>query len=436
MGSFRSGISKLARRSQRCCSTPPRKWSRRCWMRFAIGAVIGIAISLTTAMLIVLELQRHAAVSGFDGAAGPRGGVPGAPPGPPLPVLGVLSFDSPSGRPAVYFGASIDWTIDDPQHFNADLGHAAAIQDSFFYISDSALLTSATVNSSGILHPVSDIYAWTAALIRGTGAIMGVTVIPIVPLKAVSPSVLMSLAQKCKDINSIGVPVMLRFAPQMNGNWFPYGQDPEAYTTTFQTLAGLVKNSTNNTAMVWSPATALGYPFRGEGPYTPSNRSSRRFTLLDSNHDGKLDALDDPYLPFYPGDEFVDWVGLSTFYTTPNVSRMFYPIPTGVVGAMPTPGASPGPPWIPQYDNVELPSPPVLSADSPSFESQITSPGSAFDFYKLYAENRNKPLILSETGAAFYTSGHLQNANASEAVTKLRWTGEFLSIDTLQIKRD
>lgn len=35
---------------------------------------------------------------------------------------------------------------------------------------------------------------------------------------------------------------------------------------------------------------------------------------MDTNSDGKVDMWDDMYTPFYPGDDWVDWVGMSIFH--------------------------------------------------------------------------------------------------------------------------
>ena len=37
---------------------------------------------------------------------------------------------------------------------------------------------------------------------------------------------------------------------------------------------------------------------------------------MDTNGDGVVDNLDDPYLPYYPGDAYVDWVGMSVIPRT------------------------------------------------------------------------------------------------------------------------
>jgi beta-mannanase len=34
---------------------------------------------------------------------------------------------------------------------------------------------------------------------------------------------------------------------------------------------------------------------------------------MDTNNDGVISSLDDPFGPFYPGDDYVDWVGCSAF---------------------------------------------------------------------------------------------------------------------------
>lgn len=64
--------------------------------------------------------------------------------------------------------------------------------------------------------------------------------------------------------------------------------------------------------MVWAPNTAVGYPFNGAGKYLP-NADDPRFRQMDTNGDGKVDNADDPFAPYYPGDDVVDWVGISLY---------------------------------------------------------------------------------------------------------------------------
>ena len=43
---------------------------------------------------------------------------------------------------------------------------------------------------------------------------------------------------------------------------------------------------------------------------------------LDTNDDGWVDMSDDPYTPFYPGDQWVDWVGMNMYHMG-QVSLLF-----------------------------------------------------------------------------------------------------------------
>jgi beta-mannanase len=74
--------------------------------------------------------------------------------------------------------------------------------------------------------------------------------------------------------------------------------------------------------MVWAPNTGVGYPFRGAGKYFPS-ADSEQYKQMDTNEDGALDANDDPFAPYYPGDDVVDWVGISLY------SKVRNPFPAG-----------------------------------------------------------------------------------------------------------
>lgn len=69
---------------------------------------------------------------------------------------------------------------------------------------------------------------------------------------------------------------------------------------------------TENVAFLWAPNSGNGYPF-GEQKYSADINSAEFDRLMDTNQDGKYDIDDDPYTPFYPGDEWVDWVGFSVF---------------------------------------------------------------------------------------------------------------------------
>ena len=113
------------------------------------------------------------------------------------------------------------------------------------------------------------------------------------------------------------------------------------------------------TDMVWAPNAGNGWPWGVQRSQIPP----RDFELMDTNRNGILDSGDDPYAPFWPGDEYVDWIGASNYHfgTTP-----------------------------PYYENTL----PYLG----EFEANIN----AYDLYQRYGPGKNKPFLIAETGAAFH----------------------------------
>lgn len=109
-----------------------------------------------------------------------------------------------------------------------------------------------------------------------------------------------------------GTRVLVRFAPQMNGTWVRWGQQPTAFVAGFRTLASAVHRGTSDALMVWAPSYGAGYPF-GESAGRLRDLSATDVAKLDTSGDGRLTAADDPYEPYWPGDASVDWVGLSMF---------------------------------------------------------------------------------------------------------------------------
>jgi hypothetical protein len=88
--------------------------------------------------------------------------------------------------------------------------------------------------------------------------------------------------QFAREAAESGIPVFLRFACEMNGEWVPWHGDPEKYIEKFRLVHDIMAREAPNVAMVWSPN------------FLPR------------------DNID----PYYPGDRYVDWVGFS-LYTIP-----------------------------------------------------------------------------------------------------------------------
>ncbi|GAA5855866.1 hypothetical protein JCM5353_003651 [Sporobolomyces roseus] len=95
-----------------------------------------------------------------------------------------------------------------------------------------------------------------------------------------------NLADAMKKITDRGVVVWLRFLFEMNGGWMPYGLQPDAYVPLFRSVATAVRAASNDTYMLYAPNVWNG-------------------------------PVDDPqqgYQVYFPGEEYVDIVGLS-FYS-------------------------------------------------------------------------------------------------------------------------
>lgn len=186
------------------------------------------------------------------------------------------------------------------------------------------------------------------------GGIMQLTVEPT-SLTQLKDLTLEQLAKTCATINSFyRVPVLLNFAHEFNGNWLKYGFQPIEFKQVYTKLAIYIRQNTKLTAMVWSPASGLNYPFASTGNRT-LNLSPATAKLLDTNGNGQLDPEDDPYGPYWPGDEYIDWVGLSAYWN-PSTTQVKNVIPT-----------------------------------QSYFKSQITSN----NFYGRFAVEKGKPMIIT-----------------------------------------
>ncbi|KAJ3152222.1 hypothetical protein HDU89_001441 [Geranomyces variabilis] len=469
---------------RRIAPTSPRQKKSRHSMR---NRCLMITFALLTAAVVTFMVAFFTVKSRerttFDPAAGPRGQLPAPPPGPPLPVLNMLGNASlpVNGSSAnVYFGASIDWSQEDPQSFNRALGRNAAIIDGYFMISET-LEHANNVNSSGISHPIPDYYNWTAGLVGGTGAIMGMTVMPYKGLGNVSVQAMLQLGEKCRQINAFGVPILLRFAPEMNGNWYPWGQSPSQYITVFRQLAQIVRNATTpasavnatgpagasnetlaRTAIVWAPAVGYGYPlFQVANASATPGFNATTWMQMDTNGDDVVDDLDDPYLPFYPGDDYVDWIGITALFNTSlgrnateatalatsqtlvpsvsNVTSHSWPIigagsasgsastahSTTTTSSLSVPTSLPtGVPFNATYNRI----PPSGRNEPGSFESIVAA--RKFSLYN-FAKKRSKPLVVGETGIG-YLSGPGLAPTPEELEVKSAWWNQVYNATLLK----
>ncbi|KAI9205030.1 glycoside hydrolase superfamily [Polychytrium aggregatum] len=260
------------------------------------------------------------------------------------------------------------------------------------------------------------------------GAVLLLTLFMYDSLDGVSDAALSDLGNKLAQYNSQGGKVILRYASEMNGNWFKYGQRPSFYKQQYIRAYNIVHPLAPQVAWVWSPNAANGYPF-GNSTQTPL-KGTQDFTDMDTNNDGQLTDDDDPYTPFYPGDQYVDWVGISLYHYG-------YKWPW-VTNDIPVPGKFEG----------------ILSGGASGKAPGDSAPYAKFNFYEMFsgsgagavpkpATAGGKPLMISETAATYHV--YLNNSGdltqklplapgvGSVADIKRGWWNQILN-DTIKAK--
>ncbi|KAJ3094764.1 hypothetical protein HDU96_001488 [Phlyctochytrium bullatum] len=206
--------------------------------------------------------------------------------------------------------------------------------------------------------------------VTNTNASIFMTVYPNRGLNGFTDADLNDLAEQLYNITERSSrDVFVRFAPEMNGNWFIYGYQPTQFVATWQRLARAIKARAPRVALVWAPNLSSGYPYGGP----PAGTSTADITLLDTNRNGQIDVDDDPYTAYYPGDEYVDWVALSLYFKGTRATW----------------------PW---RENAVVP--------PSNFVTQLITGGGEggsdrYNFYEMFCTGRNKPMAIAESNAAF-----------------------------------
>jgi hypothetical protein len=283
----------------------------------------------------------------------------------------------PSG-PGVYFGFNIDWEHDSPAAVARRLGHDPALFVAFapFPLDGGAM---------GYVDAI-------AGQLAPRHAALMLTLEPNGGLDTVTGVAAGRLAARLETYDREGVPVFLRFAQEMNGSWYPWSQQPAAYVAAFRLVAAAVHRAAPATAMVWAPNYGGGYPFVG-GRYA-ARPGTPDFAALDTNGDGRLTMADDPYAPYYPGDDAVDWVAMSLYHWGSTY------------------------PW----GNNQLPEPGKFDAMlTGQYRGTIGDETAVPDFYDVYANGHHKPVAIAET-AAFFAPGR----PGDEAAIKAAWWAQVL----------
>lgn len=118
-----------------------------------------------------------------------------------------------------------------------------------------------------------------AAVLRDRGAALHLALEPH-DLDAVADNAY--LRQFVADMRGAEIPIFLRFASEMNGSWVPWHGNPTKYKEKFRIVSRVVRETAPNVAMVWCP----------------------------------YDLPEETIEAYYPGAEYVDWVGVNFYAVT------------------------------------------------------------------------------------------------------------------------
>jgi hypothetical protein len=125
---------------------------------------------------------------------------------------------------------------------------------------------------------------------------------------------------------------------------------------------------------------------------------------MDTNNNNRIDNQDDPYSPYYPGSEYVDWVALSLYWYPDTNTGFNVPPPSTYFRDM-------------------------LTATGPGMDlvNSAARNDPLRNFYERFAVRYNKPMMIPETAAPFIES---EPARATHADIKRAWYSQIFSDDT------
>lgn len=272
-----------------------------------------------------------------------------------------------------FFGALLDWDKDSAADYAQRLGTPAALygQNVSMPVDDGG-----REYLKGYFSQIAD---------QGSHALL--TVRPGIALKDINDDVASAFARQITTAAAgFRGKVLVRFAPEMNAPWVSWGQEPEAYRAAFDNVAAALRSTLPDPEMVWSPTAEKDYPFQVETSTPPKGVP---LGSVDTSGNGVWDQDDSAFEPYYPGDDVVDWVGLSVYHDTTGAGKASNTLPAAG-----------------EFNEALHVSSGGISSGGPGTDN----------FYNTYAQARGKPLLV-ETGA-FYSPGA---GGASELDVKQTW---------------
>jgi hypothetical protein len=309
-------------------------------------------------------------------------------------ALGVLLLGGPAvaaddevptpepGRP--WFGPGIDWTDDSAASYAERLGATPSLY------------------SQRVNYPLTDDDTTYLRQFAGQAATQGsvaaVTLEPVKPLAELTSADAAELAGELADLHDeLDLVILVRFAPEMNGTWYGWAQQPTQYVEAFRTVADAVHATTPYAAMVWSPVYGAGYPFGAAyGDVDPDREGDT--TALDTDGNGLLNGTDDPYGPYWPGEDAVDWVGITLYHFGVDRGREDNDLD-------PTTGGDTGDDEISEGFQPDVaPRPGDVEARLDETYGYGDEGSGRRSFYERFAERHQLPVLL-ETGALWRPDG-------------------------------
>jgi hypothetical protein len=287
----------------------------------------------------------------------------------------------------VWFGPDLDWNADAPDGYAGRLG---ATPSQYELTLPYPITTDAAAQ-----------WRTSARAVATQGAVLVLSLLPSEPLDDLTTADAAAAEKLLAEIHDqYGTQQLVRFAPEMNGTWISWGQQPTAYVDAFELFAGAVHDGDSGALMVWAPSYGSGYPF-GLAEGRLSSLSATDLAKLDTNGDDEITEADDPYEPYYPGDDVVDWVGLTMFYF-------------GKGEATASAGVD-----VPLTTNEEAVADEVEQRFSESWGYVVPQDDT---FYDRFARDRDKPLLL-DTGALY----DAELDGATELDVKRGWWRQILA---------
>ena len=195
-----------------------------------------------------------------DRSAAPGAGASASSSASPSEGMTTCVVERPLGPgTGAWWGVSVDPARDSLAAYARRLGHHPAVSVDFVQIPlrrDDVRSVDAAVEAAA-----------------EQGATLLLSLEPTRGLGAVDDASVDRLVTALGRWNAAGVPVVVRYAHDMNGSWYPWGQRPARFKASFRLVAEAVHDGAPGSATMWAPAYGGGYPFTGTvtggDPYAP-----------------------------------------------------------------------------------------------------------------------------------------------------------------------